>query len=225
MRKEPTEGFILPLDEAKKAILAVGEGRGFVVDGPDEERLVVTSAHCLPYLPPAHAASLLQERTYGALLGPLGEKPTVWAECLFANPVADLAVLGPPDDQALPDEHDAFEQLVDDSLALPVGDLPEGGPAWLLSLEGEWFRRSVECLGGPFWVRDAADRIRGGMSGSPILADDGSAIGVVSTGGPDPHLLYDLPAWLALDSVRRQRAKIQQKRIAAVVRKTRGPKT
>jgi hypothetical protein len=32
------------------------------------------------------------------LLGPLGGKPTVWVECLFADHIFDLAVLGPPDD-------------------------------------------------------------------------------------------------------------------------------
>jgi len=42
----------------------------------------ITAAHCLPDLPRCHAASLTEDRTYKALLGPLGRKPTVWAECL-----------------------------------------------------------------------------------------------------------------------------------------------
>jgi hypothetical protein len=65
------------------------------------DRLVVTAAHCLPHFPPCHGASYLEERTYGKLLGPLGDKPTVWAECLCADPIADIAVLGSPDNQAL----------------------------------------------------------------------------------------------------------------------------
>ena len=36
----------------------------------------------------------------------------VWAECLFADPVADIAVLGVPDEQYLSSEAAAFEALV-----------------------------------------------------------------------------------------------------------------
>lgn len=71
------------------------------------------------------------------------------------------------------------------------------------------------------WVEDAAQDIRGGMSGSPIILPNGSAIGVVcirrqpdtgpgSThgghdcagtreGGPNPVLVGCLPAWLVND--------------------------
>jgi hypothetical protein len=50
-----------------------------------------------------------------------------------------------------------------------------------------------------------ADNIEGGMSGSPIIADDGSAIGLVSVRGDDrrryayctgPRLCRNLPRWL-----------------------------
>ena len=40
-----------------------------------------------------------EERTYQRLLGELIGEPTVWAECLFADPISDVAVLGPPDNQ------------------------------------------------------------------------------------------------------------------------------
>jgi hypothetical protein len=62
----------------------------------------------------------------------------------------------------------------------------------------------AEC-GGPLWITDAAAGIKGGMSGSPIITEDG-AIGVVSIsgggadydryteGGPNPHLAYHLPS-------------------------------
>ena len=62
--------------EALRAIVAVGDGRGFVVQ-VDEHRYVITAAHCLPDLPPACAASYEHERTYGNLLGPLGGERTV----------------------------------------------------------------------------------------------------------------------------------------------------
>ena len=41
------------------------------------------------------------ERTYQRLLGELSGEPTVWAERLFADPISDVAVLGPPDNQEL----------------------------------------------------------------------------------------------------------------------------
>ena len=75
------------------AVVRVGDGRGFVVEN-DDERLVITAMHCLPELPIAHGASYIEERTYRGLLGPVGDGQTVWAECLFADPIADLAVLG-----------------------------------------------------------------------------------------------------------------------------------
>ena len=75
-------------------VVQVNDARGFVVGGNDR-RFVLTAAHCLPKLPPAHALSYLAERTHKNLLGPLGGRKTVWAECLFADPISDVAVLGP----------------------------------------------------------------------------------------------------------------------------------
>jgi len=141
------------------------------------------AAHCLPFLPPCHGMSYIQERTYGALLGPLGEKPTVMAECLFVDPVSDIAVLGEPDGQVLFDECEAYEALVDVAKPLAIGDPPNNGAAWLMSLDARWFRCAVKHNKGPLWLSNVAEEIAGGMSGSPIVADDGSAIGVVCLGG------------------------------------------
>src|SRR5580700_2349124 len=103
-------------DEARKpfdsmftnAVIKVGDGRGFVIEQRIstavlkskltgrirlrpfvERRLVVTAAHCLPHFPPCHGASLLEERTYGRLLGTLDapKRRKVWAECLFVDPI------------------------------------------------------------------------------------------------------------------------------------------
>ena len=56
--------------ESTSAIIRVGAGRGFVIEGV-RGRLVITAAHCLPELPPAMSFSLLEERTYRNLLGGL----------------------------------------------------------------------------------------------------------------------------------------------------------
>jgi hypothetical protein len=36
---------------------------------------------------------------------------TVWAQCVFVDPVADIAVLSEPDGQELFNEHEAYEAL------------------------------------------------------------------------------------------------------------------
>jgi hypothetical protein len=64
----------------------------------------------------------------------LGDKPTVWAECLFADPIADIAVLGSPDNQALFDEAGAYEALVESTSPIKIAEVPEKCRGWLLSL-------------------------------------------------------------------------------------------
>jgi hypothetical protein len=73
-------------DAATRSLVTVDSGRGFVIQG-ERERLIITAAHCLPFFPPCHAISDTEKRTYQALIGPLREKPTVWVECRFADPI------------------------------------------------------------------------------------------------------------------------------------------
>ena len=51
-------------EAAQQAVIAVGGGRGFVVKARNQYyRPIITAAHCLPGLPPAHPAMNLEERT------------------------------------------------------------------------------------------------------------------------------------------------------------------
>jgi hypothetical protein len=59
------------LDILTSSVIRVGDGRGFVVEG-DTDRLIITAAHCLPFLPPCCAASSLHECSYQQLLAPIG---------------------------------------------------------------------------------------------------------------------------------------------------------
>jgi hypothetical protein len=200
-------------ERAIAAVIRVGGGRGFVVQG-GLDHLIVTAGHCLPRLPRCFSADRSEVRTYRSLLGPLKRRTrTVWGECLFVNPIADIAVIGPPDDQALPAEWEKYGELVDNTAPLPVSECPANGRAWLISLDLRCFECRVERFNnGPLFISDAASEIVGGMSGSPILADEGSAIGVLCTGGssggdpmteggPDPVLTRDLPTWILRDGL------------------------
>jgi hypothetical protein len=212
-------------DEARKpfdstfanAVIKVGEGRGFIIEQRIstaalksnlignvrlrrfvERRLVVTAAHCLPHFPPCHGASLLEERTYGRLLGTLDapKRRNVWAECLFADPIADIAILGCPDNQALGDEADAYDALTERTSVLGIGKT-KSGRGWMLSLEGGWIPTRLEVRSGIGRESFYIDPTKPGQSGSPILNDAGRAIGVVTLGsGPQPVLTRNLPGWL-----------------------------
>lgn len=193
------------MDEGKRAIVKVGDGRGFIVEG-STERFVITAGHCLPTFPPCASITHVHERIYRSILGRLGETPTIWAQCLFVDPIADIALLGCPDDQVFPQHANVFESWVDGAVPLRATDpLPENVdsrvtlPATLLSLEGKWFGCTIEGFGeGPLWILEPeSESIQGGMSGSPILDQGGAAVGIVVTNcGPHPCLGRDLPAWL-----------------------------
>jgi hypothetical protein len=191
-------------------VIRVGEGRGFVVEHRYTvkldtynrlwiQRLVITAAHCLPKLPPAHAFSYTEDRTYANLLGPLRGEASAWAECLFADPVRDIAVLGEPDNQELSKEYDAFFGLVEGAPVVRIGSrIGESG--WVLSLDGEWVEMPLRHLQGPYGSSLSTRDSKPGQSGSPILNDSGEAVGVIAIGtnqkwhGPQPMLCRDLPA-------------------------------
>ena len=203
-------------------VLKVGKGRGFIIEHLVKfcyparpfmkHRVVVTAAHCLQELPPAHAMPNCGECIYEKLLGSLdGGKTEVLAECLFADPIADIAVLGCPDNQLLGDEADAYHELTDNVPVLRIGNA-RSGRGWVLSLDGHWVRTTLEVSSGPEGMVLSINPTEAGTSGSPVLNDAGRAVGVVVVGpetvstvngkrrseraGPQPMLMRNLPGWL-----------------------------
>jgi hypothetical protein len=174
------------IELATASVVQVGDGRGFLVEVANKyfayrRRLIVTAAHCLPEMPPPHRGMDLNEKTSPDLLGPLGEKPTVWAECLFADPLSDLAVLGPPDGQELYEQCEAYEAFVESITPLPIAETEREGEAFLPSLDNQWFSARYERINWePLCLSNLERRIERGMSGSPVLDANGAAIGVVS---------------------------------------------
>jgi hypothetical protein len=212
--------------EAQTAsVLTVGCGRGFVVES-GTNRYVVTAAHCVVSgikqdLPPCIAATEAEELTYPKLLAPLGGNPWVWAQCLFVDPTADIAVLGSPNGQTIPEEAITYDALMQtfspidiaDPVSIGSDDLWQKARGWMLSLDGKWFGCDVSFMEDPIWlgqpcpllIEKAVQPITGGMSGSPILTADGSAaVGMINIStenspgphGPNPRLLHHLPGWL-----------------------------
>lgn len=205
-------------------VVRVGGGRGFIVEywlkhsdlpQPVCNRVIISGTHCLPQpLPPANAASSREERTFEKLVSSLdGRIRDVWAECLFADPVADVAILGPVDDQNQPEQATEFSKLVHEAETVRIAT-PRTGKGYLLSLAGEWKPTKLEVfysLAGKFlWTGPTI----GGQSGSPILDEAGEAIGIVGIGakaktkhkrervgvpekaGPQAILTEHLPPWV-----------------------------
>jgi hypothetical protein len=222
-----------PTRKSAASVVKVGGGRGFIIahrvkvpplklrtkNRPKEisfvgrrfveHRLIVTAAHCLPNMP--RVPPVYSQRTYKKLLGTLdGNKNEVWAVCLFANPVGDIAILGCPDDQDFCDEADAYRALVDEAPAMQIGKA-RSGRGWVLNLSGDrWVETTLKIhssIWGPILETGPTES---GMSGSPILNDAGRAVGIVSQGhetvendtrknvnsGPEPILALELPGWL-----------------------------
>jgi hypothetical protein len=144
----------------------------------------------------------------------LGVKPTVWATCLFADPIADIAVLGPPDNQELSEQAESYDRLLEGMATLVMADAPVqgievetfgkhrvqvptpgNGQARVLSLKGRWLAGHVERWGGRLAFRPERSFV-GGMSGSPIVDANGAAIGVVSTASLNPVILDSLSTQL-----------------------------
>lgn len=205
-------------------IITVGDGRGFVIESA-RGRLVITAGHCLPSLPPCAMAIHSDERTYRALLGPLEGEPTATAACVFANPMADVAVIGPPDDQSL-----AYEELLAAAVPLSIAGTRQGALARLFSLDGRWFEGTVMNRAGMLRIDGLAQKIVTGMCGVPILDHNGSAIGVISKGDVDdngepsvssPALVDQLPAWL-LRAIRERRLRYEKQNAAPKLADERG---
>ncbi len=159
------------------AVVRVGNGgRGFIIEA-ERRRYVITAAHCLPRLPPAHSGAYTKERTFRRLLGPLSvRRRTVWAQCVFADPVADIAVLNAPNGEELWNESEAYEALTDPVTPFLLGTLtfvqqerrlPNGdiirlareaeASGQMLSLDRRWFACTVKsgrAARGPDRIRD-----------------------------------------------------------------------
>src|SRR6516225_5795464 len=171
-------------DRWTSAVLKLGHGRGFVVSYGEDEREIITAAHCLQtdkagqfLLPPTPKMSDHEERIYPFLLARIGgAEAIVEAQCLFVDPIANIAALGPPGEEGS-DRFNAYQKVVNDARTLVIIDAPDRGPARILALEGRWVEIVVERRGYTL-VAQPREFFAPGVSGSPIVSAGGNAIGV-----------------------------------------------
>jgi hypothetical protein len=85
----------------------------------------------IEYNRPCFAESRTEERTYAKLIAPLAKKGRLSGVCV--DPIADLAVLGAPDNQARHEKALAWDDLIEvqDFAALTIGALLEEAMVWL----------------------------------------------------------------------------------------------
>lgn len=186
------------LDVVKNSIVKVGDGRGFVIEH-NGDRLVVTAAHCLPHLPPAHLGAYNNEKTYKNLLGRIGDRRSIWVECIFADSVSDVAVLGAPDSQSLYDEWEAYEKFTDPLKPIQIRKAKESETVWMLGLNGLFVSGVVTNINEiRVNVRTDGNVIRPGMSGSPLLGRDGSSVSLCAINDDlsQVNLPMCLPRWI-----------------------------
>jgi hypothetical protein len=139
--------------EAGGTVVQVGDGRGFII-ATKRARYVVTAAHCVEPLPPPQPARDISEATYRNFIGPLGGERHVWAECVFIDLIADIAVFGEPDNQELYEQAQAYEELTEQATPFRIGKLrfprqrlrPREG---VMRIEGELLRVPPPPLRGP----------------------------------------------------------------------------
>ena len=193
----------MDLEEAARAVITVGNGRGFAIKGFGWPPRIITAASCLPHLPSCDSTSAC---VFPQLLAPLGAEPSISAYCLFADPISDVAILEPIND----DDGYYHFPLVEHIEPLEAAEAGEYLPAFLLSLRNRWFSCSISGLDSEYtgprslYIRRAEHPFVDGMSGSPIVDGDGRAIGIVcvlsdnknrTEGGGHPHLIDSLPGW------------------------------
>jgi Trypsin-like peptidase domain len=141
-------------------------------------------------------------------LWPRGRRLLVYP--LAVEPVADLAVLGAPDGQWMPEACAAFEQFCETTGAVALAtaefSFNKPIPAHVFTHTGRWISGRVKQMApdAPRLVLETDEPIKGGTSGSPVVTADGLLLGVASSGNrealiPRPHLTA--PAWLARQMV------------------------
>jgi S1-C subfamily serine protease len=171
-------------------------GQGVLVPGP----YILTAAHCVKW-----------SGTGGMALGDYfietirtRDGRTVKGSVDAAEPVADIAVIGAPDNQSLPEEWSEFLDFAENTEGVPLFcralRLQHSLVVQVLTHKGKWVagtatRYCYDLPTGTLSLR-TDQPIKGGTSGGPVVTESGELVGIVSHSGG-----YDCTVsapWLAL---------------------------
>jgi hypothetical protein len=198
------------------SIVGVGpgefSGRGFIVQGASE-RFVITSTRCLPAIPSCGAPLIYPDLLLSRpdlLASYEGRLASPW--CRFVDPSVGIAVLGPPrldgwlgSERSVDEDESCYRQITNAAIPLSIAEPPKRSLAWVLLADSSWGRCIVGHYGNDLAFCNHFFDMRSVEPGSPLVVDDGSAIGVIGDTGdwnPDcrhPRLANALPGWLLRD--------------------------
>lgn len=163
-------------------------GRAILVSGG----YILTAAHCITW---DHRGGMVLGDWYVEEIETAkGAKIRVQVHAV--EPVADLAVLGEPDNQSLSDDWLAFLDFLSMTWAVPLwtrkprNQIPVR--VWVYGKHGDWFGGTItryslrddDTLGTSIYLQ--TDRpLEGGDSGSPVVDEEGRLVGVISNGDKD----------------------------------------
>jgi S1-C subfamily serine protease len=182
-------------------------GQGVLVPGG----FIVTAARCIGWT--AEDSMMLG----GGLPEPIitADGRLIVAAPLAVEPVADLAVLGPVDDQAFSKEAPAFAAFCDATppvrLAIDILKAFVPLPAYVFTHDRGVLPATVRLIrpgSASLWLH-SDHRISRGTSGSPVVTEDGRLWGIISTIGPEeepcqgfiPCVHLAGPVWLVRQMV------------------------
>jgi S1-C subfamily serine protease len=200
--------YAMSLADFKRRVLAATvrltkvDGQGVLVPGG----YILTAAHCIKW-----------SGTGGMVLGDDYLEPVKTrdgrkfrAQVVVAEPVADVAVLGPAYSQERSEDCEAFEAFAEAVKGVPLyaGTLRGGAsiPVQIFTPEKKWIIAKITRYGVPGGLPGgslslkADAKIEGGCSGGPVVSRTGLLIGIVSNGsyyGGSYHGSVPVP-WLAL---------------------------
>ena len=186
------------------------DGRGVIVPG----NYIVTAAHCIGWT----AEGLMAIDGRGESPEPVSwHGRDLWADVYAIEPVADIAILGPPDAQTFPEEWDVFMEVFDAVSPVPLATAPlevwREFPAFILSHDKGWIEGKAKACreGAHRLMLKAAEKIERGTSGSPVVDESGRLLGVISCSdnpvGPQeatglmPFAHRALPRWVVDDII------------------------
>jgi S1-C subfamily serine protease len=180
-------------------------GQGVIVPGG----MIVTAAHVVNWDVTGQMAQLWDSLYWEDVeIGGRSVKAQVYA----VEPVADVAVLGAPDDQAHADVAEAFEACLESIKPVPIctKDFPLGEPfaVYIRAHTGDWIKGQAVQRGvnAQYLGITPEGDIKGGTSGSPVVTAQGLLVGVISRAGGAvgeptsfsvvPRLHLTAPGWL-----------------------------